>query len=112
MVVDGVDGVGDADGDGVPAEVVWVVGVQIVLGVGAVTLAVLDDVLVFVADDDDEIPVAFDPPLADGFDGPPPTGAVVVDDGRHYLWGQFPRLAQSPGPLVDGGHTPPTERPD
>ncbi len=80
-MVDGVDTLGHLDGQRVPAPLARIVGVEVVLGVLAGTAAVLDDVLVVVADDDREIPVLLDALLRDGLDGPLAPVAVGREDG-------------------------------
>jgi len=75
-----VDTGGDGDGDSMPAERLWILGVEIVFAILAGTGAVLNDVLVLVADDDGEIPVALHARLGDGLDGLAPARAVGSDD--------------------------------
>ena len=81
MVVDGVDAPRDFDGEGVPTALGRVVLVEVVLRVLAGTVALLDDVLVVVADDDGEITVLFDSLLGDGVDGAPSPVTVGREDG-------------------------------
>jgi len=61
VVIDRVDRVRHVDRDRMPAPLRGVLGVEVVGRVCAGTLAVLDNVLVVVADDDGEIAVALDP---------------------------------------------------
>jgi len=109
VVVGGIDGLGDADGDGVPAQVLWIVGVEVVGGVGTVTAAVLDDIFVVVADDDREIAVGLDPLLADGFDRLLAPVAVHGDDAVDGVGRQRSGVVEHRDPLLDRVHTSPCE---
>jgi len=80
-MVDRADPFGDIDGEGVPAPLCRIVRIEVVLRVLAGTGAVLDDVLVVVADDDGEIAVLLHPFLGDGLDGLSPAVAVGREDG-------------------------------
>ena len=110
MVVDLADGPGDPDGDGVPAQLLGVGGVEVVLGVLAGTAVVLDDVLLGVTDHDGEIPVLFDPLLGDGLDCALAALAVDSDDTVDSLGGEFPRGLQPGVSLVDRRHATPLVR--
>ncbi len=99
MVVDGVDGAGDLDGQRVPAPLGGVVGVEVVLRVGAVAGPFLDNVLVFVADDDGEISVLLDALLADGVDGAAAAVAVGRDQTVDCLGGEFAGVLEESDPL-------------
>jgi len=106
VFVDGVDGRGDADGDGVPAQLVGVGCVEVVLGVLAGAAVVLDDVLLGVADHDREIAVLLDALFGDGLDGALAAVTVDRDDTVDYSRGEFPRRFQRCLPLVDRRHAP------
>jgi len=81
VVVDGADAFRDLDGQCVPALLGRIGRIEVVLRVLAGTAAVLDDVLVLVADDDGEIAVLFHALLGDGFDGALAPVAVGREDG-------------------------------
>ena len=79
-MIDGVDTLGDVDGQRVPTQFVRIVRIEIVGGVGTVTAAVFHHVFVVVADDDGKIPVLLHAAFRDGLDGTASPVAVGLDD--------------------------------
>ncbi|AAV47547.1 unknown [Haloarcula marismortui ATCC 43049] len=112
VLVNGVDSRSDANRDSVPAELVGVVGVEVVLAVGAGAAAVFNDVLVVMADNDGEIAVLLDAALADGLDSLMTAVIVDGDDSRHCIGGQLTGGFEVGHPLLDISHIRATERGD
>ncbi len=99
-----VDSVGDPGGDGVPAQLRGVGGVEVVLGVLAGAAVVLDDVLVLVADDDGEIAVLLHPSLPDSLDSAAPPVTVEGNDTVDCIGGEPAGGPEVSRPLIDRCH--------
>ncbi len=110
-MIDSVDPLGDLHGQRVPAAVVGIVVGQVVLAVLAGAVAIFDNVLGVVADDDGEIAVLLHPLFGDRVDGL--SAAVVVDrenrgDNRRP---QLTGLGERRSPVVDLAHSRPIRTP-
>ncbi len=101
VVVDGVDRVGDAGGERVPAQLRRVVRIEVVRAVLAGAGPVLDEVLVLVADDDGEVEVLLDPALGDRLDGPRAAISVKRENSLYGGGGEFAGVGQRTFPALD-----------
>lgn len=104
VVIDVSNPARDSDGKDVPAEIRWIVCIEVVLAVLAGTATVLDNVLVVVADDDREIAVGLDSILPNGLDGLDAAVTVEARDLLNDVGSQLTRLLELGLPALDGSH--------
>ncbi len=104
MVVNPLDPLGNGDSDDVPAELRRVVGIEVILCVSALAAAVLNDVLLGVANDDGEILVLFYALLRDRVDGTSTTLAVGREDPIDNLRGELAGVFKRRLPLLNRVH--------